>query len=84
MKLIKHVPELVAAYARVLISNRDLPSIKTHLTDAIVMEAGAWHQDIELYAKWRLDEESDIDTKLVTGDIREALKIKLIEQTNGS
>jgi hypothetical protein len=83
-KLLKYLPQFVAAKAKVIISSRELPSITIHMTNATLVDARAGHQDTELYVHWRLEEDSEVDKDLLTDDLKIDIVSKLVEQANGS
>lgn len=83
-KLLKYLPQFVAAKAKIIISSRELPSIAIHMTNAILVDARARNQDTELYVHWRLEEDSEVDKDLLTDDLKTDIVLKLVEQVNGS
>lgn len=84
VKLLKYLPQFVAAKAKVVISSRDLPSIATHMSNAKLIDARAESHDIELYVQWRLEDDSDIDEVLLTDAFQKDVAVKVAEQCKGS
>ncbi|KAF2825558.1 ankyrin [Ophiobolus disseminans] len=83
-KLLKHLPQLVAAKATALVSSRELPNIAAHLVNSTVIDACAEQNDTESYVQWRLDEESEVNEDLLTDDLKRDIVSNLATQTNGS
>jgi hypothetical protein len=83
-KLMKHLPQFIGAKAHVLISSRDLPTIKGFLSDAALLDARADEADIESYVSWRLEEECGLDHEVFTTDLKRKICSKLVEHVNGS
>ena len=83
-KLMKHLPQFIRAKAHVLISSRDIPSIKNFLSDAALLDARADEADIESYASWRLEEDCGLDYAVFTTDLKRKICSKLVEHVNGS
>ncbi|KAF2033016.1 ankyrin [Setomelanomma holmii] len=83
-KLLKYLPQFVAAKAKVVISSCDLPSIATHMANAKLIDARAESHDIELYAQWRFEEDSDIDEVLLTDAFQRDVAVTVAEQCKGS
>jgi hypothetical protein len=83
-KLLKHLPELLGANAGVIISSRDLPSIKSQIPGAVLLGARAEHLDIELYVQWRLEEESEVEHDLLTDNLKAEIVAALVGQIDGS
>jgi hypothetical protein len=44
-KLLKHLPQFVAAHGKIGVSSRELPSIGVHMNKATLLDARAEHQD---------------------------------------
>lgn len=83
-KLLKHLPRLAEAGTHVLVASRDLPSIKSLLSDAIHLDARAGADDVKAYVEWRLEEEADLDDTVFTDDLKQDICTKLAEHVNGS
>lgn len=83
-KLMKHIPEFVAARAHVLVASRDLPTIKGFLPDAVVLDARADKADIDAYISWRLEEECELSVTVFTTELKEEICVKLVGHVNGS
>ena len=83
-KLLKYLPQLVAAKAKVIISSRELPCITIHMKNVTLVDARAERHDTELYVNWRLDEESEVDEDLLSDDLKRDIVSKLVEQADGS
>lgn len=83
-KLLKHIPELVAAGAHVLVASRDLPTIRGLLRDAVVLDARAGEADIDTYVSWGLEEECELDEDLFDLYLREEIRSKLVGHVEGS
>ena len=80
----KHLPQFVGAKTHVLISSRDLPTIKDFLSDAALLDARADEADIESYVSWRLDEDSEIDYEVFTAELKRKICSQLEEHVKGS
>jgi uncharacterized protein (DUF58 family) len=83
-KLMKHLPQFTGAKTHVLISSRDLPTIKDFLSDAALLDARADEADIESYVSWRLEEECGIDYEVFTTDLKRKISSQLVEHVKGS
>lgn len=83
-KLLKHLPEFTAAGVRVLVSSRDLPTIQSLLSGAVMLDARAGESDIEAYVSWRLEEDSELNDGVFTAGLKKEICSKLVEHITGS
>ena len=84
VKLLKHIPEFVAAGALVLVASRDLPTIKGLLSDAVVLDARAGGADLNTYISWRLEEDCELDEEIFSTQLKEEVRLRLIGHVDGS
>ena len=85
-KLMKHIPEFVAAGARLFIASRDIPSINASLasTNPSILDARADQADISAYVNWRLEEDCELDEDAFNDDLLKEICQKLVDQVDGS
>jgi hypothetical protein len=83
-KLLKHLPQLVKAEGYVLVASRDLPIIRSFLSDSVHLDARTGAGDVKAYVEWRLEEEAGLDETVFTDGLKQEICTKLTEHVNGS
>ncbi len=85
-KLLKHIPEFVAAGARLFIASRDIPSINASLatTSPLILDARADQADISAYVDWRLEEDCELDEDTFNDELIKEIYQKLVDHVDGS
>ncbi len=85
-KLLKHVPEFVAAGARLFIASRDIPSLNASLagTNPLILDARADRADISAYVIWRVEEDCELDEDTFNDELIEEICKKIVNVVDGS
>ncbi len=85
-KLLKHIPEFVAAGARLFIASRDIPSVNASLagTNPLILDARADQADIFAYVNWRLEEGCELDEDAFNDEVLKEICQKLVDHVDGS
>ena len=83
-KLLKHIPELINVKAHLLVSSRELPSIRALLGNAKILDVKTNPADIGTYVEWRLKEDSGLEDAFLNPDLKREICDRLVKHVDGS